>query len=169
MLRGLIDKEKRIEDLVCRFPTLFDIPQGYQLLRQHQYPDCSQADVVFRWPSSSIVVEVKKVPLAVSHLTQLEGYLMAESDERRVGDVRGLLLARISTNSERVVKAIEDRKSRITVKYMQSDFMLQVNYCRNCSSPFWPSATKCPHCRSIGYVTIDFSQDRDIRLPLGFT
>jgi hypothetical protein len=169
VLRALIDREKRIEDLVCRFPTLFDIPDGHRLFRQHQYPDGSQADVVFRWPSSSLVVEVKKDPVAVKHLKQLRRYLMAERDERRIVDVQGLLLARISTKTETVAKAIEDRSSRIAVKYMESDFMLQVNYCRNCSSPFWPGATECPHCRSAGYVTIDFGQNRDNRLPLAFT
>lgn len=154
-----VDREKRIEDLLCRFPSLFDIAPDHQIFRQYKYRDGGQADVVFRWPRKSLVVEVKNDPLYVKDLKQLRKYLLAESMERPAADVRGLLLGHISTRSETLKRRAEDWKLRVEIWYAEADFMLQVKYCRKCSQPFWASIRKCPHCLSTDYVMIDFAAD----------
>jgi len=152
-----VDREKMIEDLLCRFPSLFDIAPSHEILRQHKYPDGSQADVVFRWPYVSLVVEIKNDPLHLKDLNQLRKYLIAESKERSLTDVRGLLLGNISTKSEALQRCVEDWSMKITILYAECDFMLQVKYCRECKQPFWASGSKCPRCFSSDFVVVDFA------------
>jgi hypothetical protein len=65
--------EKDVEDLICRFPGLFGVPEDVRLFaRQHVYPTGKVADIVFRsLPSSqSIVFEIKDAALSEAHLDQ---------------------------------------------------------------------------------------------------
>jgi hypothetical protein len=154
-----VKREKSIEDLLCRFPGLLEIADGHILLRQHQYLDGSRVDAVFRWPGKSLVVEVKKEPLCSSHIKQIKRYVLFEIKERGVQDVTGLLLCRISPRANLIEQEISDQGLPLQVKYLERDFSLVVNYCRNCSKPFWADYEKCPACSSRDFILIDFHED----------
>jgi hypothetical protein len=154
-----VKRERSIEDLVCRFPGLLEIADGYTLLRQYQYLDGSRVDVLFRWPTNSLVVEVKKEPLCPGHVRQIKRYLRFEVKERGIQHVAGLLLCRISPRANFIEQEIKDQHIPLQVKYLERDFSLAVNYCRNCAKPFWSDYEKCPACSSRDFILIDFHED----------
>jgi len=153
---GSIDREKRIEDLVCTFPSLFGLENGFQTLRQYRYSDAGQPDVVFRWPDRSLVVEIKKGPLVISHLNQLTGYLHAEADERGIDAVKGLLLGGIPARPHLLVRAAKAFRFAVDIRFLEADFMLEVKFCRSCSAPFWARFDRCPYCCSREHVLVEF-------------